>query len=134
MENSNDKKEGKIKEKKKKKRKMRKSREYITWPDANLDIQNELMVIAGGGNVARGMQSPSDAIDAGVVIQEKRHWRTRKAHVQDNHPCTKRMGQRGFLSLSASTWNEDKRRQNETETERNKITPVNKLSSLTMLI
>ena len=42
------------------------------------------MVVAGGGNVARGMRRPSDAIDASAMIRQTRHGSAGDAHVQDD--------------------------------------------------
>ena len=43
------------------------------------------MVVAGGGNVARGMRCPSDAIDAGTVIGQPSDRSARNADVQDDY-------------------------------------------------
>ena len=52
---------------------------------ADLNVPNEcLMVVAGGGNVARGMRRPSDAIDASAMIRQTRHGSAGHAHVQDD--------------------------------------------------
>ena len=43
------------------------------------------MIVAGGGNVARGMRGPRDAVNARAMIRQTRDGRARYTYVKNDH-------------------------------------------------